>query len=363
MRATLPLIFLLHVVLALSGSDFEERLIGWQGETYTHSHGPPDEWALTLDEPEGVPWVETVSWSPRVFVYHNFLSSAECRHIKRVAAPMMKQSSVVGQNGSSVLDTYRTSYGTFVKRRHDPVIERVLRRVAAWTKTPVENQEDLQVLRYGVGQKYGAHTDSLIDDSPRMATVLLYLHDTEEGGETAFTSPAASWLDPQLEERLGPFSECARGHVAFRPKKGDALMFWSIKPDGTHDPLSMHTGCPVVRGVKWTATSWVHTMPYNYEDYLKQGNPGKGGRGSGGDEEREGEPGACEDFHSQCSTWASSGECSKNPTYMNANCGRACRRCEPCDADQLSGTERLACINRNRKKLGFLVYDTTELEW
>lgn len=29
----------------------------------------------------------------------------------------------------------------------------------------------LQVLRYGVGQKYGAHTDSLIDDSPRMATV------------------------------------------------------------------------------------------------------------------------------------------------------------------------------------------------
>ena len=41
-----------------------------------------------------------------------------------------------------------------------------------------------QVLRYGPGQKYGAHMDSLIDDSPRMATVLLYLHDTEEGGET-----------------------------------------------------------------------------------------------------------------------------------------------------------------------------------
>ncbi|KXZ47226.1 hypothetical protein GPECTOR_37g232 [Gonium pectorale] len=245
--------------------DPEEKLIGWKGETY--SAGGTDEWALSVDHPEGTPWVEAVSWSPRVFIYHHFLTDGECRHIKRTAAPMMKRSSVVGTNGSSVLDTIRTSYGTFVRRRHDPVIERVLRRVAAWTKAPPENQEDLQVLRYGIGQKYGAHMDSLIDNSPRMATVLLYLHDTEEGGETAFPDSNA-WLTPQLAANMGPFSECARGHVAFRPKKGDALLFWSLKPDGTHDPMSLHTGCPVVRGVKWTATSWVHTMAYDMEGYL-----------------------------------------------------------------------------------------------
>jgi hypothetical protein len=33
-----------------------------------------------------------------------------------------------------------------------------------------------------------------------------------------------------------------------RPKKGDALMFWSIKPDGTHDPLCLHAGA-LVAGV------------------------------------------------------------------------------------------------------------------
>ena len=45
----------------------------------------------------------------------------------------------------------------------------------------------MQILRYGLGQKYGAHYDSLVEDSPRVATVLLYLaNTTEEGGETAF---------------------------------------------------------------------------------------------------------------------------------------------------------------------------------
>ena len=37
-----------------------------------------------------------------------------------------------------------------------------------------------------------------------------------------------------------------------KPKKGDALLFFSLKPDGKLDAASMHTGCPVVKRVKWT---------------------------------------------------------------------------------------------------------------
>lgn len=47
-----------------------------------------------------------------------------------------------------------------------------------------------QILRYEGGQQYGAHYDSLQgrEDSPRVATALMYLNDDPllRGGETAF---------------------------------------------------------------------------------------------------------------------------------------------------------------------------------
>lgn len=49
-----------------------------------------------------------------------------------------------------------------------------------------------------------------------------------------------------------------------RPKKGDALLFWSLKPNGLLDTYSKHAGCPVIRGTKWTATKWMHVGPYSF---------------------------------------------------------------------------------------------------
>ena len=66
----------------------------------------------------------------------------------------------------------------------------------------------LQVLRYSHSQEYKPHFDSLADDSPRTATVLIYLSDVAEGGETAF--PNSKWADPALPGKLGPFSKCAQ---------------------------------------------------------------------------------------------------------------------------------------------------------
>lgn len=67
----------------------------------------------------------------------------------------------------------------------------------------------LQVLRYGLGQYYHRHTDSLENDSPRMATLLIYLSDPIEGGETAFPL-AKQWADPLMPKLFGPFSECVK---------------------------------------------------------------------------------------------------------------------------------------------------------
>ena len=68
----------------------------------------------------------------------------------------------------------------------------------------------------------------------------------------------APTLPHTTPQEAGPFSACVPpGRVAMKPKMGSALLFYSIKADGTHDPLSAHTGCPVVQGVKWTGTVWV----------------------------------------------------------------------------------------------------------
>lgn len=35
--------------------------------------------------------------------------------------------------------------------------------------------------------------------------------------------------------------------MAAKPRKGDALLFFSLKPNGDFDENALHTGCPVLR--------------------------------------------------------------------------------------------------------------------
>jgi prolyl 4-hydroxylase len=115
------------------------------------------------------------------------------------------------------------------------------------------------------GQKYDAHWDWFDDPlhghgkdteaDNRVATVLLYLGEVEEGGETSL--PLAELIDPKRQLLVRP-SECAKkGTLAVRPKKGDALLFWDILPDGkVVDRAALHASCPTLKGTKWTATKW-----------------------------------------------------------------------------------------------------------
>lgn len=62
----------------------------------------------------------------------------------------------------------------------DPIVERIERRIALATHLPLSHQEDIQVLRYTAGQKYGAHYDSAGNDGQvgphfRLATFLMWV--------------------------------------------------------------------------------------------------------------------------------------------------------------------------------------------
>lgn len=290
-------------------------------------------------------WVETISWQPRAQVYHNFITPEECDDLINKARPQLRQSTVVGEGGKSVLDTVRTSRGTFLLRNSTPLLEALEKRLELWSHYNVSHQEDIQILRYSNMQKYGAHMDVIEEGSPRVATVLMYLTDVEEGGETAFPSDS-KWADPTMERKFGPFSDCARGSVAVRPKKGMALIFYSMKPDmKTLDPHSMHTGCPVIKGVKWTATAWIHSIPFRMNSFREHAPDVK--------ERIRFQPEDCGNLHSDCDKWAGEGECEKNRNFMVGTadgfgeCRKACRVCEDCSA---TDTE---CRARNRLTAGF----------
>lgn len=66
---------------------------------------------------------------------------------------------------------------------------------------------------------------------------LLLSSDVEEGGETIFPSVKVNSSSLPWHNEL---SECANKGLSVKPKMGDALLFWSMKPDATLDQFSLH---------------------------------------------------------------------------------------------------------------------------
>lgn len=137
----------------------------------------------------------------------------------------------------------RTSFGTFFRLNEDDFIARLDRRIADLMHWPIENGEGIQILHYPVGGEYRSHFDYFPPEDPgslahlakggqRVSTLVMYLNDVEEGGETSF---------PSLK-------------LSITPKKGAAAYFEYVNSLGQVDPLSLDAGTPVVRGEKWIAT-------------------------------------------------------------------------------------------------------------
>ncbi|KAJ6683827.1 hypothetical protein OIU85_007515 [Salix viminalis] len=258
-----------------------------------------------------------VSWKPRAFVYTGFLSDEECDHLINLAKGKLVKSMVANdETGESMDSEERTSSGMIIFETEDEIVSDVEARIAAWTFLPEENGEPIQILRYEHGQKYEAHIDYFMDKvnqevgGHRVATVLMYLSDVNKGGETVFPASEAKGSQPKDDR----WSDCAKNGYAVKPNKGDALLFFSLHPDATPDPDSLHASCPVIEGEKWSATKWIHVR--SFREPVKHSKMGD-----------------CADENDSCPFWAMAGECEKNPIYMvgshiyNGHCRRSCKKC------------------------------------
>ncbi|KAG2482094.1 hypothetical protein HYH03_018950 [Edaphochlamys debaryana] len=311
---------LLPLVRALHDDGVGADLYGWLGDTYEGG---------SSDDP-GTRMV-VLSWEPRIFLYKGILTHAECDALIEAARGRLERSGVSdSETGEGGVSEIRTSHGMFYERAETPLIERIERRLAKWTMLPAEHGEGIQVLRYQKDEKYDPHHDFFSFEGAdsnggnRMATVLMYLATPEEGGETVF--PKVPVPQGQTREE---FSECAMQGMAVKAKKGDAVLFWSIRPDGRFDGASLHGSCPIIRGEKWSATKWIHVGPYSMkEDYATEVH-----RVLYVPPPPPAVPG-CENKHTLCQHWAESGECESNPGYMYGTKGRpgvcnlACNKCD-----------------------------------
>ncbi|ONK58804.1 uncharacterized protein A4U43_C09F16810 [Asparagus officinalis] len=200
---------------------------------------------------------EVLSWSPRIILYRNFLSTEECDYLRAIARPRLQVSTVVDtKTGKGIKSEVRTSSGMFLssEERRYPIIQAIEKRIAVFSQVPADNGELIQVLRYEPNQYYKPHYDYFSDSynlkrgGQRIATMLMYLTDNVEGGETHF---------PKAGD-----GECSCGGkmvkgLCVKPNKGDAVLFWSMGLNGESDPNSLHGGCEVLKGEKWSATKWM----------------------------------------------------------------------------------------------------------
>ncbi|XP_073009523.1 probable prolyl 4-hydroxylase 6 [Typha latifolia] len=265
--------------------------------------------------------VTQLSWRPRAFLYKGFLSDEECDHLILLAKDKLEKSMVAdNDSGKSVTSEVRTSSGMFLDKRQDEIVGRIEDRIAAWTFLPEENGESMQILHYENGEKYEPHFDYFHDKvnqvlgGHRVATVLMYLSDVEKGGETIFPDAEGKFS----QEKDETWSDCATHGYAVKPRKGDALLFFSLHLDATTDPESLHGSCPVISGEKWSATKWIHVR--SFENSGNQGSVEESGK-------------ECEDNNVLCPQWAAVGECVKNPRYMVGSkdspgfCRKSCNIC------------------------------------
>ena len=52
-----------------------------------------------------------------------------------------------------------------------------------------------------------------------------------------------------------------RSKFSVKPYAGRAVLFYSQHPNGEEDKMSVHGGCPVLKGDKWAANLWVWNTP------------------------------------------------------------------------------------------------------
>lgn len=177
---------------------------------------------------------------PLVVVLGNVLSDEECDELIELSRDRLQRSKI-GEDRS--VNQIRTSSGVFCEASE--TVAKIEKRITHIMNIPIEHGDGLQVLLYTPGQEYKPHYDYFTETSRasgnnRISTLVMYLNDVEEGGETTF---------PNL-------------NLSVFPNKGMAVYFEYFYSNHELNELTLHAGAPVSKGEKWVATMWMRRQVF-----------------------------------------------------------------------------------------------------
>ena len=181
--------------------------------------------------------------SDRIELYtaENFLSAEECEELVEIIRTNLRPSEI--SHDGSADSSFRTSRTCDLVRGEEAV--RLLdERICGAMGIDPRMAEPSQGQHYDVAQEFKPHTDyfehyelekhSTPTLGQRTWTFMIYLNDVEEGGHTDFVN-------------IG---------LSVPPKRGMAVIWNNLKPDGSGNYDTLHHGTPVKRGYKAIITKW-----------------------------------------------------------------------------------------------------------
>ena len=176
------------------------------------------------------------------YIINNIINEQEANHIINKSSMQLHDSLILGDT----LDTkIRKSKSTWLYK-DDPIVMKIMIKIANIVKLPLENAEALQVVKYDPNGYYNEHHDSCCDGhelcaefikrgGQRIKTILIYLNDEFTEGATNF---------PVLNKKI-------------KPPKYSAVIFNPLATNSNKcHPKALHAGLPVKSGTKYVANLW-----------------------------------------------------------------------------------------------------------
>jgi prolyl 4-hydroxylase len=180
-------------------------------------------------------------------LHQNFITENERKYILDQASSRFEDSIILGGTDKDI----RKSKTAWLSR-DDSIVKSVIERVCKLTGIPHNHAEKLQVVRYEPDGYYKEHHDAACDPGKesyefeknggqRKVTMLIYLSDGFEGGNTRF---------PKL-------------NLDMKPDKNGAILFYPLAKDiNKCHPNALHAGMPVTKGEKYIANVWLREKAY-----------------------------------------------------------------------------------------------------